>query len=164
MTDESVRPASPAVDAVPVDAVRADAGPTPVWRQRNVRRGLAGAGIFLIGAAVGSLVTSHVVFNVMRRGLREPEAVAEHMLSRMRHDLDLTDEQAAAMKPILTERLGAISKALTDGHDAMHAAIAELLTPEQRAVHEEHVARMRRRFLGGGPDKKCSGRPLPAPE
>ena len=94
------------------------------------------------------------------RGERGPRAMTpERMLSRLRETLDLTDEQAAKIEPILREAHTNMDAA----RDSLRARVDRVLSPEQRERWRRLEAH--RGFPGEnrGP-KDRANRALPGPE
>ena len=88
------------------------------WRRPRTRTMLLCAGFLIIGLGLGSLATSLAIHRAVRHGLRDPDRIASRVLSRMRCDLDLTDEQAAKILPILRERFAGLRDAIHREHEA----------------------------------------------
>lgn len=121
-----------------------------IWRRRGARTAILCGGFLVVGMGLGSLITSMVVHRMIRRGFRDPGRIASHVLDRMRDDLDLTDEQAAKILPVLKKHIAGIRDAMRGSHDAMHEEIEPLLTPEQLAEHRRISAERKARLFGHG--------------
>jgi hypothetical protein len=138
------------------DTAEMNAGPEPggrpetlpLCRRRRTRVAFLCAGFFVLGTGLGSLMTSKIIRHHVRRGFRDPDRIASHVLSRMRDDLDLTDEQAESILSVLKKHFNSIHDALCREHDAMNEEIGRFLDEEQLARHRELVAERRARFLG----------------
>ena len=120
----------------------------PFCRRRRTRVAFLCAGFFVLGTGLGSLVTSKIIRHHVRRGFRDPDRIASHVLSRIRDDLDLTDEQAESVLPVLKRHFNAVRDAIRSEHDAMNEEIERFLDEEQLARHRKLVAERRARFLG----------------
>ena len=120
----------------------------PFCRRRRTRVAFLCAGFFVLGTGLGSLVTSKIIRHHVRRGFRDPDRIASHVLSRIRDDLDLTDEQAESVLPVLKRHFNAVRYAIRSEHDAMNEEIERFLDEEQLARHRKLVAERRARFLG----------------
>jgi hypothetical protein len=121
---------------------------TSFWRRPRTRTVILCAGFLVIGVGLGSIVTSAAIHRMVRHSLRDPGRLASKVLSHMRGRLDLTDEQAEAVLPILKKRFTSVCEAIRREHDAIGKEIAPLLTPEQRAIQERIMEKRRERFLG----------------
>ena len=117
-------------------------------RRRTLKLALLGVGIFACGCLVGVGVAAASMQRGMSRAMRDPSRLSARIVSHMRGKLDLTDDQAEKARAILTRRHLAIRDAVRGNLDAMHEEICEVLTREQAAVWEEHVAERRARFFG----------------
>lgn len=95
----------------------------------------------------------------------DPEKMADYIASRLRSELNLTDDQATAVHEIFV-RAGRVfneirrknAPEMTAAMDKVDAEVAALLTPEQLPLWKEHCARMRERSRLAPP-----GPPPPAP-
>jgi periplasmic protein CpxP/Spy len=120
--------------------------------------------IFLAGALTGALVAPLVGRTFMRPP--EPREMSRHMLMRLQSDLNLTEDQTAKIRPLI-DKIGAemdairreTTKRVHDRVAAMHAQIAQLLTPEQRDKFMKLEAEHRQR-LG---HRRGRGEPPPPP-
>lgn len=120
----------------------------PFWRRRRTRVVFLCVGLFVLGAGVGSLVTSRIIRHRVRRGFRHPDRIASHVLSRIRDDLDLTAEQAEKILPVLKKHFHAVHDAIRREHEVMNEEIGQFLDERQLAEHRRLVAERRARFLG----------------
>ncbi len=127
---------------------------TSFWRRPRTRTALLCVGFLVIGFGLGSIVTSAAIHRMVRHGLRDPGRLAAKVLSHMRRELDLTDEQAAGILPILEKRFAGVRDAIRREHDAIGREIEPLLSPEQRATHKQIIEERRARFLGNGCPKE----------
>jgi len=126
----------------------AEGAPVCFWRRPGTRTVLLCAGFLVIGLGLGSLATSLAIHRAVRHGLRDPDRIASKVLSHMRCDLDLTDEQAAEILPILQKRFAGLRDAIRREHEAIAGDIETVLTPEQRVIHKRMIEERRERFLG----------------
>ena len=126
----------------------AKGGPACFWRRPRTKTALLCAGFLVIGLGLGSIATSAAIHGMVRHGLRDPERLASKVLSRMRSKLDLTDEQAVKILPMLEKRFGDFRDAVRSAHKSIATDIEPVLTPEQRVIHERMTAERRERFLG----------------
>lgn len=109
--------------------------------------------VFLVGAVIGSLVTStmvrHHVIRVMRHGPPRLEAMIEKRLVR---DLDLTDEQREAIRKVVHE-YDPLFRNIVEGsreevkklEDQLAVRIKEVLTTEQAAAFDKNREKIHRR-------------------
>jgi Spy/CpxP family protein refolding chaperone len=108
--------------------------------------------VFIIGAVIGGLVTAtlirHHVIRVTRFG---PPKFEEIVLNRMARNLDLTDEQRAAIRKIAAEYDPLFREIMTGSRDEVRrlqerfeSQIKEILTPEQIVEFEKNIEHMHR--------------------
>ncbi len=144
--DKTGRPGGAKTDAA------AESGGHPrtlsFFRRRRTRTAFLCAAFLVLGTGLGSLVTCVIIGRHMRRGFRDPDKIASHVLPRIRDELDLTDEQAERILPVLKKRFGAVNDAIRREYDLMNEEIGQFLDEEQLARHRKTVARMRERFFG----------------
>jgi len=121
---------------------------------------LLGSAILLSGMVIGGVAT----YGVLSKGRLADPSPAEHtpirIVERIRHDLDLRDDQAKAVIDIFTrhhERMETVRMKVQPEVEAeMEAARKEVeavLTPEQRPKWNKRCQEMRERFRprpGGG--------------
>jgi hypothetical protein len=118
-------------------------GTLPFWKRRWFRTTVLCSGMLLIGAALGSFVTSGMMFRHVRHMLGDPEAAAEHHLSRMKSKLELSDQQVEQIKPAMVTFHRKLVETLHRQHDILTAEIEQYLTEKQiaerrRIVEERH--------------------------
>lgn len=138
------------------DSAKPNAGPESgghpetlsFFRRRRTRVAFLCVGLFVLGTGLGSLVTSHMIRHHMRRGLRDSDRIASYVRSHMRDDLDLTDEQAERILPVLKKHFRAIHDAIRGEYDLMSEEIEPFLDEEQLAKHRKLVAERRALFFG----------------
>lgn len=94
----------------------------------------------------------------------DPETMANHITSHLRRELDLSKEQAAAVREIFVRGGHVFSEIrmknapeMEEAMDKVDAEVAALLTPEQMALWKKHCIRMRERSRLAPPG------PTPAP-
>jgi hypothetical protein len=104
-------------------------------------------GVFVAGTCFGLLLAFEAARHRARRGFRDPDRMAAHVLNHMRRRLDLSDEQAKQILPVLQSHLRRIRESLIAEHDAMSAEVLPFLTEEQAAEHSKFVEERRRRFF-----------------
>jgi len=137
-----------------VKSTDAASRPACFWRRPRTRTVLLCGGFLVIGLGLGSIVTGAAIRRIIRHGLRDPGRFASKVLSHMRRDLDLTDEQAAEILPILQKRFTGLRDAIRREHEAIAGDIEPVLTPEQRVIHKRMLEERRERFLGKGSQKE----------
>jgi Spy/CpxP family protein refolding chaperone len=123
-------------------------------KSRSLRIILYAALIFLAGAITGALVAPRLGRTFMRPP--DPKQMSQHMLARLQSGLQLTDKQAAQIKPLI-ENAGAdmetirreTTKRVLDRIAETNAQISLFLTPEQKAKFMKMEAEHRKR-LGHG--------------
>lgn len=117
------------------------------------------AAVFLFGGIAGVAVGRVTALRDLATTFRGPpaEARANFRLQAMRRHLDLTDAQVRELEAILTEAETERDKLLDQcrpGLDTLRertdARVKEVLTPEQRARHDE-LEGMRKRHPGPPP-------------
>jgi len=125
---------------------------------------LAGAAIFLTGAVVGALLLLVLdrPSEPFRRPPRKPMPVM--VLEHLPHDLGLSRDQVAELKPVveeMVEKLHEARKPFQQVEEAVfteyQAKIAERLTPDQRRKQEELIARMKKMRDAGFPPPPPDG-------
>ncbi len=150
MSDEK-KPDGSAPDGAPARKIGdAAAEAVPFWRRPRTRTALLCVGFLVIGLGLGSGLTSVAIHRMVRHGLRDPGRIASKVLSHMRGELDLTDEQADAILPILEKRFSGLRDAFRAEHEAIGREIEPILTPEQRSEYRRIHEERHRRFLGNG--------------
>ena len=139
---------------------------------------LALCGLFVLGAATGSVITLKVVKHVIE-ARTNPERMSQNLLGEYERRLKLTPEQISKIRPILqrtgremwelrTEMSGRTFQAIRLSHEE----IAAELTPEQREEFTRLNREMRERqrpqgppgMKGGPPFKGAGPFSLPAPK
>jgi Spy/CpxP family protein refolding chaperone len=141
--------------------------------------------IFLLGGVTGSLLTIGFGprFSPPPPG---PHDMGNHWMMRLNHRLNLTDDEQAKIRPIVTEAekkiesvyrpaVGQISKIMQDAN----ASIAEVLTPDQQAelqkmeqdrqmfshhMHGHEHGHGSGDFHGAGPNEHPPGAPPATPD
>ena len=112
------------------------------------------AAVFLLGGIAGVAVGRITAMRDLQSTFRGPptESRAHFRLEAMRRHLDLSDDQTRKLEAIFTEAEAEREKLLDTcrpGLDALrdqtNARVNEILTPEQRARHEELEATRKRR-------------------
>jgi Spy/CpxP family protein refolding chaperone len=120
------------------------------------------AAVFLFGGITGVAIGRTTAIRDLQTTFRGPptEARAQFRLEAMRRHLDLTDDQTRKLEAIFSEAETEREKLLDTcrpGLDALrdqtNTRVNEILTPEQRARHEELEA-ARKRHPGRGPGRR----------
>jgi len=130
----------------------------PPWPPKRWQRIVLCAGLFVCGGLVGSCLTAGTMHRFMIRGLRNPDEVPTRMLSRMRRDLDLSDEQAEKVLAILGAKHETMARTFRETLASGHKEVRELLNEEQAARWDEKVARMKAHIFGAAAQKRQSPR------
>ncbi|NUQ77018.1 MAG: hypothetical protein HUU21_26080 [Polyangiaceae bacterium] len=116
------------------------------------------AAVFLFGGVAGAALGRMTAIRDLQSSFRGPptEARAHFRLEAMRRHLDLTGDQVRRLEVVFTETeaereklLDACRPGLDALRDETSARVKEILTPEQRARHEELEAERRRRSPRG---------------
>ena len=144
--DKTGRPGDAKTDAGPESGGHPET--LSFFRRRRTRVAFLCVGFLVLGAGLGSLVTSQIIRHHVRRGLRDSDRIASHVLSRIRDHLDLTEEQVERILPILKKHFRAVHDAIRREHDVMNEEIEQYLDEEQLARHRKLVAKRRARFFG----------------
>ena len=119
-------------------------------KRRWLRTAMLCLGVFAAGTCLGALLAFEVVRHGARRGFKDPDSIAAHMLSHMRTDLDLTEEQASRILPILQSHYRKIREMIMKEHDKMFEEMERHLVEEQIAVHRKIVEERRACFFKRG--------------
>ena len=135
-------------------------------KSRSLRIILYAALIFLAGAITGALVAPRLGRTFMRPP--DPKQMSQHMLARLQSGLQLTDKQAAQIKPLI-ENAGAdmetirreTTKRVLDRIAETNAQISLFLTPEQKAKFMKMEAEHRKRLGHGHRSGEPPGPPPP---
>ena len=128
---------------------------------------LALLGLFLLGAATGTVITLKVVKRYIE-ARTNPERMSQTMLQEYHRRLHLTPEQVERIQPILqrtgremwelrTEMAGRTFQVIRLSHDE----IAAELQPEQREEFARVNQEMRERYGPKGPPGRFPKGPLP---
>jgi hypothetical protein len=122
--------------------------PPPLWRRRRFRTAILCLGVFVAGACGGAFVALETARRLMTHEFRNPEETAARMLNRLRADLDLTDDQAELLLPVLERHLRTVRDSIVAAHDSLVSQVEQSLTDEQKAVSRRLADERRRRFFG----------------
>jgi len=138
---------------------------------------LALVGIFAAGAITGAVISLRVVKEVAeKRGLSGAAAAWNpQMFRRMAQHLQLSDEQAGKIRPILRRNMEDMSRLrsytgaeMRRNYERLEQDLLPLLTPEQQTKFREMQKALRERLrqgpgpgMGGPPDGEMRERPLP---
>lgn len=113
---------------------------------------LALVGIFLAGAAAGSVVSLGYVKRQMERRAPSEQFVARH-LDRLSEELSLTPEQLETVRGIVRQHGTELRRLREESMNQtrarireMNAQISAVLTPEQKVKFEEVLERQRERM------------------
>jgi hypothetical protein len=126
------------------------------WNRRGVQIGFASGAAFLIGVCIGVGGSAHWFHRMVHRGLRNPERMASKVICHMKDRLELTDAQAAKIRPLLVRSHTAIVENVARTFRELDAEIEQHLTEEQIAKHRAFIARHRARFFGDRDAHKCT--------
>ena len=133
----------------------------PRARRRWLRTILLGIVILLCGMVIGGALTLHFRWPRLLLARHSWERMPEHIVERMRSELDLTAEQQREIEEILAKHHGAMESIRTEVEprveaqlDSMRREIDAVLTPEQAARWSEHFERMRRHGPRGEPGRR----------
>ena len=132
----------------PQDAAVPSRGRTRVWTTV-----LLAALIFVAGAAVGGGATVLVGLRRLEHALQHPQMMPQRITDRLTRRLDLSPQQAAQVRQIITQRQAAFEEIrremyprVTAELDRARDEIAEVLTDEQREQWKSLFEKTRRRF------------------
>jgi len=117
-------------------------------RVKSWRSILLCVGIFILGGLTGSALTAHVIHSMMTKPFRNSDEMAIRMLSGLKRDLGLTEEQADKILPILKSGHNKLNSNFREVFRAMHEGIRAVLTDEQAARWDERTREMDRDMFG----------------
>ena len=106
------------------------------------------AGVFLAGGVAGGFLSQRVALDLVERG-RSRSDFAPRMFNRLVENLDLTEEQQAAIRPLIDdawEQLHQYRRLSGDVMRKMEEAIADVLTDEQKQQLADMQAQRRERW------------------
>ena len=119
-------------------------------KKKRWRSFLLGLLILICGMAIGTGGTVVVMKRIILNAIQHPEKVPERITDRMRGKLDLTDDQAAKVKEILTERqkkirtlLRQIQPEVDKEFEDAREDVAAILKPDQAKKWRERFDRLR---------------------
>ncbi len=122
-------------------------------KKKRWRSILLGVVILVCGIAIGAGGTVVVMKHIILNAIQHPEKVPQRITDRMRGKLGLTDEQAAKVKAILTERqkkiqalLRQIQPDVDKEFENAKEDVAAVLKPDQAKKWRERFDRMRKWF------------------
>ena len=137
--------------------------------------------VFVAGLAVGVLVSPWLSPGPQRGfgppglvGRPSPDRMTERLLERISADIDLTQDQAQRLRVVFEgrqRRLREINEQVRGRFETqqaqMNSEISAILTPEQMAIFENEIVRIRRQRRGppgrGGPRGRPRRGPGPPP-
>ncbi|MDH3716754.1 MAG: hypothetical protein OES79_01410 [Planctomycetota bacterium] len=132
----------------PQDAAVPGRGRSRVWTTV-----LLAVVIFVAGAAVGGGATVLVGLRRLEHALQHPQMMPQRITDRLTRRLDLSPDQAARVRQIVTQRQATFEEIrremyprVTAELDRARDEIAEVLTDEQRAQWQRLFEKTRRRF------------------
>ena len=143
--------------------------------RRWLRTILLGIVILLCGMIIGGALTLHFRWPRLLLARHSWARMPEHIVERMRRELDLTAEQQTQIERILAKHHGAMESIRTEVEprveaqlDSMRREIDAVLTAEQAARWSEHFKRIGRHGPRGEPGRRPGlpghrGTPPPKP-
>ncbi len=133
-------------------------------KKKRWRSFLLGVLILVCGMAIGTGGTVVVMKRIILSAIQHPEKVPQRITDRMHRKLDLTDDQAAKVKAILTERQKEIQALLRQiqpevGKELEKAKedVAAILKPDQDKKWRERFDRWRIWFPAPPANRSTSG-------
>ncbi len=133
-------------------------------RKKRWRSFLLGALILVCGIAIGTGGTVIVMKHIIISACRHPENVPQRITDRMRGKLGLTDDQAAKVKTILTERqkkiqalLRQIQPEVDKQFQNAKEEVAAVLKPDQAKKWRARFDRLRIWFPAAHANRGDSG-------
>lgn len=126
--------------------------PLPVTRRAWLKTAALSVALLFSGAVIGSGVTVIALRRRAEDARQHPDWLSRRTVDRMRHKLDLSDEQTEEIRRIIAESRDR-ARTLRREHwdeakalmETMHEDVSAVLTPEQRAEWEEWIRRARER-------------------
>ncbi len=119
-------------------------------KKKRWRSFLLGVLILVSGMAIGTGGTVVVMKHIILHAIQHPEKVPQRITDRMRGKLDLTEDQAAKVKAILTERqkkiqdlLRQIQPEVDKEFEKAKEDVAAILKPGQAEKWRERFDRLR---------------------
>lgn len=110
--------------------------------------------IFVCGGIVGAVSGGYWMRERMIAMIRHPEQVPDRILSRIRTELSLSEDQSLKVEEIVRRRHAAMEAHRAESHPrqlvefkAMHTEVAALLSPEQRDKWSALCDSVERRYL-----------------
>jgi Spy/CpxP family protein refolding chaperone len=114
--------------------------------------------IFVAGLIAGTIVSPRIHHSLMRHP--DSANVADHVLGKLTHQLDLTDAQKVQIKPIVQKTGEAVdgiwhetANRVADRIEQGDREIGSVLTPEQQPKLEAMIAENRGRMREHQPDR-----------
>lgn len=130
--------------------------PRGIWPRRTHSWGwaiLLGLIILACGAVMGSAITYRIMANHRWDMPGPPDRMPEQIVAHLRHELGLNDEQTNAISEIFSKSYQKMESLRVKVQpefeaemDAVHAAVAAVLNPEQKKLWNERIQRMREHF------------------
>lgn len=110
--------------------------------------------IFAAGGIVGAMLATKTIHSRMNYYRDHPEALAAAVVTRLKHELGLNEEQVGKVKEIVTPRHARIAEYQQQSATAIHNEftlmedeVAEVLDEKQKALWRELTNSVRERYL-----------------
>ena len=133
-------------------------------KKKRWRSFLLGILILVCGIAIGTGGTVVVMKHIILNAIQHPEKVPQRITDRMRGKLGLTDDQAAKVKAILTERhkkihalLRQVRPEVDKEFEKAKEEVAAILKPDQAKKWRERFDRLRIWFPAPHANRSDSG-------
>lgn len=137
------------------------------------RRALLLAGLtFIAGLFLGSGLTIALGKHIIRNRMAHPEKIPEHILARVKRELNLSPDQVAKIAPLIKQHFEQILKLrqenqpkIQEQFDQLDQEVSPLLTDQQKPLWHRHLDKLR--HLGpppfGPPGPRPPLPPMPPP-
>ena len=133
-------------------------------KKKRWRTFLVGVLILVCGVAIGTGGTVVVMKRIILDAIQHPEKVPQRITDRMRGKLGLTEDQAAKVKAILSDRQNKIQALLRQVRPEVDKEfekakedVAAILKPDQAKKWRERFDRLRIWFPAPPPNRSASG-------
>jgi hypothetical protein len=133
-------------------------------KKKRWRSLLLGILILVCGMAIGTGGTVVVMKRIILHSIQHPEKVPQRITDRMRGKLDLTEDQAAKVKAILTESqkkiqdlLRQIQPEVDKEFEKAKEDVAAILKPDQAKKWRDRFDRLRNWFPAPPTNRSASG-------
>lgn len=121
-------------------------GPGIASKKKRWRSFLLGVLILVCGMAIGTGGTVVVMKHIILRAIQHPEKVPQRITDRMRRKLDLTEDQEAKFKAIVTERQKKIQVLLRQIQPEVNKELEKAKEDVEAILNPDQAKKWRERF------------------